>query len=363
MLGIIAIVFVGNLGCGASDERAPAPIEAVPFEPQERQFDPGNATPLVPATPQTDGGAPVVIPPTVSRVGAADFYVNAVTIAKAMYPNGSKVAVISPGVDSSADLIGGAYLAAVLRVPLLLTDPATLTPATATALRELGVTQVTLISLDPFISNAVQNAITTMGISTTRIGGATRYDTQTLVMRSLGKRSNLAFIATGEDLSDASAVAGMAAALDAPLLLTKPDTLPPQTAQALVDLGIARTVVLGGPSVVSEAVFTQLPAPIRLGGADRFETNLLAADYARLLGVSPQTVLVHPCLLPLQNAMLAGAARRIQLCAPAAAMKPAALAWLTQYGRDAVLVGSTTQVTPAVAQSICDAVRCSGVAP
>lgn len=92
-------------------------------------------------------------------------------------------------------------------------------------------------------------------------------------------------LASGWAFPDALAGGPLAADRDQPILLTRPDTLPAATLQALRDLRTKDVVILGGPVAVSEAVEDQLTKagirPRRVFGADRVET---AARIARILG-------------------------------------------------------------------------------
>ena len=49
--------------------------------------------------------------------------------------------------------------------------------------------------------------------------------------------------------------------------------------EALKALGVTETIVVGGKTVVSEAVVKQLPNPTTLSGADRYETNIAIANH------------------------------------------------------------------------------------
>ena len=73
---------------------------------------------------------------------------------------------------------------------------------------------------------------------------------------------NQAVIASGDagHLADALAAAGAAGGSGRPVLLVSRDSVPQATTQAMKDLGITSTVVVGGPSSVSDATLAQLPS-------------------------------------------------------------------------------------------------------
>ncbi|HSL56957.1 MAG TPA: cell wall-binding repeat-containing protein [Acidimicrobiales bacterium] len=92
-------------------------------------------------------------------------------------------------------------------------------------------------------------------------GAATgdRYDTAALLAtEAFPDGANLALVASGEDYPDALAAAPLAAALDAPILLTRTTTVPPATLTALTDLGVADVILLGGTAAISNTVFNTL---------------------------------------------------------------------------------------------------------
>ncbi len=122
----------------------------------------------------------------------------------------------------------------------------------------------------------------------TRLAGADRYATAAAISRSsFGPGVPVAYVASGAGFADALA-AGPAAGLGGgPVLLTLPDQLPSATASELARLQPQQIYLVGGTSVVSSKVATEL-APysdrpvLRVAGVDRYETaaTLAEATYA-----------------------------------------------------------------------------------
>lgn len=111
-----------------------------------------------------------------------------------------------------------------------------------------------------------------------RIGGADRYATAVAVaQRAFPDGAPIVFIASGLDYPDALSAAPLAATLGGPLLLTPRSTLPAAVAAELQRLEPERVVIVGGPTVVGEAVEQQVQAmPLlteRVFGADRYATS------------------------------------------------------------------------------------------
>jgi glucose/arabinose dehydrogenase/putative cell wall-binding protein len=112
-----------------------------------------------------------------------------------------------------------------------------------------------------------------------RIAGADRYTTATLVSRSAyPSGATDVMIATGTNFPDALAGSAAAGRLNMPVLLTMPTVVPAATATELGRLKPQRIWVLGGTGVVSEGVRASLAKyassgqAIRVAGADRYAT-------------------------------------------------------------------------------------------
>jgi putative cell wall-binding protein len=119
--------------------------------------------------------------------------------------------------------------------------------------------------------------------STTRVAGADRYATAARVADAYPAGVPTAYVAAGHVFPDALSAASVAGSTGAPVLLSRPDSLPTPTAQALQRLAPERIVVLGGTTAVSGAVEGQLAAyaPVveRLGGVNRYATSALVSQH------------------------------------------------------------------------------------
>ncbi len=116
-----------------------------------------------------------------------------------------------------------------------------------------------------------------------RLKGGSRAGTAALIARSMDRRGDADQNAASEAfdaaviVNPASREAASAAALAAhrrlPVLFVSRDGVPLSTRSALSDLGIRRTLVIGGTRVVSTATARSLPSPKRLGGGDAYATS------------------------------------------------------------------------------------------
>lgn len=152
------------------------------------------------------------------------------------------------------DALAAAPLAAVRGCPVVLTRPDALSRQASTALREWAVARTIIAGETGAVSAAVEAAAP----GPERIGGADRYETATLIAeRGLiaGLLPHRVVLATGSGFPDALAASGLAARLQAPILLTPPSDLTTATVEYLAaDRGITVVYVAGGTSMVSAAV-------------------------------------------------------------------------------------------------------------
>ena len=132
----------------------------------------------------------------------------------------------------------------------------------------------------------------------TRSGGPDRASTAVAISTTAWPDgAKTALVARSDTHPDALAAAPLAAALDAPLLLTRPDALEPVVADELRRLGVDEVVLLGGPAAISERVAQQAAAlgtrVRRIAGADRYATAQMIADaLAETTGAAAATAYV-----------------------------------------------------------------------
>lgn len=123
------------------------------------------------------------------------------------------------------------------------------------------------------------NAATT---ATARLSGANRYSTAVDVADEFGAATHV-IVASGENFPDAMTAAGYAGKVGAPILLTQPNTLTPETDAKLRALPNPAVTVAGGTGAISAAVFSAIDAATtgsvtRLEGPTRYETACAMAN-------------------------------------------------------------------------------------
>jgi putative cell wall-binding protein len=134
----------------------------------------------------------------------------------------------------------------------------------------------------PAASGSARTAAAPMAAD--RISGADRMATAAAVSATFWPSAETALLATAGNYPDALAAGTLAAATDAPLLLTASDALSPAAAAELERLGVRRVQVLGGEGAVGPAVQQALTAAgyavERIAGADRYHTAAAVAAEA-----------------------------------------------------------------------------------
>jgi putative cell wall-binding protein len=199
--------------------------------------------------------------------------------------------------DVFADALAGAALAADEDAPILLTHREELPEATQEEIERLGARRVILLGGDAAISEDVADELRAQAIVVERIGGEDRFETAAMIAEQLGD-TETAFLVEGWHANpergwpDAVSSAPYAAFTENPILLTIHDTLPEATADALEDLGVSETIVVGGSGAVSDAVVSEVSdrghGPRRVFGPDRYATSVAVLDEAIEAGMDTQ---------------------------------------------------------------------------
>ncbi len=130
-----------------------------------------------------------------------------------------------------------------------------------------------------------------------RLAGPTRIETAVEVSRAVYDSADTVLIARSDQYPDALTSAPLAAALEAPLLLTSPAGIHDAVAAEVERLGATSVVLLGGEAALSRQVETDLQEVgvddlTRLAGENRFDTARLVAEQLITEGVAPKGVYV-----------------------------------------------------------------------
>lgn len=194
--------------------------------------------------------------------------------------------VILTNGENFPDALAATPLAFKYKAPMLMTTPDILTGKTHDDILTMKPKKVYIIGGYGAVSKGIEQLLTSEGFECVRFAGKDRFDTAKLVAELVGS-SDTAVIANGDNYPDALSIGSWAAQNGVPVLLTDSTSLPYATSQALKDLNIKKTIVIGGTGAVSEEVYNQLPDPTRIYGANRFATS---AAIASQLMPNPQSV-------------------------------------------------------------------------
>jgi hypothetical protein len=230
-------------------------------------------------------GFPTFATRNTTRVGGADPVADAAAVAQAVFPGTADVT--RPGavtlVDSNSwqdGVAASALFAPPLRAPILLTQRGDVPGATATALTALsprgepkaGGAQVLRIG-----AAAAPSGLRAKGASGNNVFG-TAASIDRLSASVAGKPSSEVIVTSSERPEFAMPAAGYAAKSGDPVLFTRANQLPPETAAALKRHKNPDIFILGPDSVVSKGVESQLN---KLGKVTRIQgpdavTNAIA---------------------------------------------------------------------------------------
>ncbi len=229
--------------------------------------------------------------------GGSDRYETAVRVAERYaHERGGLDSVSTVILVSGETPIDGATVAGLAAregAPVLLTRPTDLPGHVADFIEDHGVENVIVIGGTDSVSTSVLDDLAELDTDTKirRITGDDRYATAAAVASELdgltnwcGTNDTVALLANGDTdhLGYAVATGPLAYALEIPVLLTRRDTLPRSTAEALEGMRIDRVVMVGSTSVVSDNLISQLLA----AGVDRTERIVASTPEAAAAAVA-----------------------------------------------------------------------------
>ncbi len=289
-------------------------------------------------------------PNYVHRVSGTDRYATAAKISSENFAPGVSVAYVATGV-TSVDALSIAPVAGNGSAPVLLTAGDSLPAAVATELNRLKPGKIVIVGGTGSISTGVESALRSYSGTVERVSGANRYATAAAISAARYTPGvQTVYIASGVDPADALSIAPVAAAENAPLLLSGAGYLPTETYQELLRLNPVSIVLVGGSGSLSDNVAWQSgnlsqtvkPSVGRISGADRYATaaQISAAKYSPFSDVSAK-VYVASGLSPadaLAIAPVAGMLRQPVLLSQPTALPSATAAEVNRMNAGRVIV-------------------------
>jgi putative cell wall-binding protein len=199
----------------------------------------------------------------VSRIGGRDRYETARMIAEAPGAlavgsiGGARTALVATG-ENFPDAIAAGPAAWALKLPVLLTASAGLSPDASTAFDDLGIKNVVILGGTSAVSATVSSQIGAKGITVTRIGGSNRFDTAAQfatweLSNGFTSPPTHVNVATGLSFPDALTGGPHAGKERAPVILS--GSVPQETAAWLSTYASSLTGgdIFGGTQAVSDA--------------------------------------------------------------------------------------------------------------
>jgi len=286
----------------------------------------------------------------------------AVAVSQHSYPERARTVVLATAY-SFPDALAGTPLAHAVRGPLLLTQTNQLDPAVTEEIVRLGATRVILLggvgALSADIEAQLREQTTVTRID--RLGGSDRYATALAIAQQLKLFSSYrgeAVVVNGRDWPDAVSAAPLAATLGAPIVLADGKALRAPMQSLLTEWGVTTTLIVGGTGAVSPEIEAALPWPTRIGGANRYETSKLFADYSLTRGMLPHRVLFATgTAFPdaLCSSALAARVRGPVLLTGATSLPSPARTYLSENGSvvgDAYFIGGEGVIGPEIPRAV-----------
>ena len=231
---------------------------------------------------------------TLTRIGGANRYETAALEALEAYgEEGCDTVVLATGANFP-DSLAATALAGALDAPILLTKQASLPDAAAKAIEQLGAITVIVVGGESAVGSGVVAALEEAGLDVVRLAGDNRYETA-LAIYEYGLTADgggsvwgdALIVASGAEFADALSASSLAYSQRYPILLVNAaGDMDEATAAAVQAADAQEAIVVGGEAAVSAQTAEQLAdvlgaqATTRLGGATRYETSVLIAQYA-----------------------------------------------------------------------------------
>lgn len=269
------------------------------------------------------------------RIYGNTLYDTAVEISKEGWDS-ANAAVLATG-SNFPDALTGTVLAHKINGPLLLTESDHLTPVVAAELKRLGTQEVYLLGGTIALSPGIEESLKEMGIQPRRLAGWDQYGTAAEIAQAATPSSSQAFLVNGDLFPDALSISSYAAAQGIPVLLTRSNSLPSETAEALRALGVSEVTLVGGTAVINASIeeqLSKLPQPVkvtaRYAGYDQYETNVavlnqLSFDTSKVYAATGQN---FPDALA--GAALAGKSNKPILLIPSTQLSDSTTTYLNQ---------------------------------
>lgn len=220
------------------------------------------------------------VTPASERLSGTNRYETSANISKSGWKDGSDYVVIANGAVF-ADALCSVPLAKKYNAPVILTESNKLSDAAKAELERLKVKHVVIVGGNAVVTDEVANTISSslnVKPEIKRIWGKDRFETSAKVAQELGNSESV-FITYGYNYADALSISSIAGIKGMPILLTDKDALSDSVNKFMSEGKTSNAYIIGLQGVIGsnvESYINKIAAhpSVRLGGNDRYETNV-----------------------------------------------------------------------------------------
>ena len=214
------------------------------------------------------------------RIYGSNRYSTAARVSSSFFKPGVSAAFVVTG-TGYADALSAGAAAANVGGPLLLVQRDSIPAETRAELARLKPREIFVAGGPAVVSQGVVDALGRYAASGTavRLAGANRYGTAAAVaLAAFPNGVDSIYLATGLGFADALSAGAAAAAVGGAVLLSTPDRLPPEIADAVRRLKPYEVVLVGGTAALSPGIETELrnlgvAVVRRISGSNRYTTS------------------------------------------------------------------------------------------
>lgn len=188
----------------------------------------------------------------------------------------SKYIIIVNG-DEFPDALCAAPLAKKYDAPIILCSGDTINEQIKSEITKLNPENAIIIGGEGAVSKGIEDNLGTMNIKIERIFGNDRFETSAKVSEIIGFEKG-AIVVNGYSYADALSACAISNCFDMPIVLVEDDNIPESIGKIIKDKNLKNSFIFGGSGVVSDKVLNLLPNCERVGGENRYDTNVKIVD-------------------------------------------------------------------------------------
>ncbi|MGB8000855.1 MAG: cell wall-binding repeat-containing protein [Anaerobacillus sp.] len=185
----------------------------------------------------------------IERISGENRYETSIAVANEI--GNSNQVIVTTGDEKSPDALSIAPYAASKQIPIVLTSGQKLSEATSSFMIVAQPVKTTIIGGENAVSKTVAEALDTVS-TVERVAGENRYETSVKIAQTFDFENKSVFFANGDVFIDALPGSPFAAAMGAPVILTKQSTFTTEVEQYLKKTLSREYYFLGGEAAISK---------------------------------------------------------------------------------------------------------------